>query len=98
MKATAIKAILLAASLSVVPTSGAAQTTAVDYSNRGDAEQAKGDLDAAIVDYNRAIELDPKNSDTYNNRGAAKDAKGDLDGAIADYNRAIELKKAQPNR
>ena len=58
MKATAIKAILLAASLSVVPISGPAQTTAVDCYNRGNAEAAKGDLDDAIADYNRAVELE----------------------------------------
>ena len=48
-------------------------------------------MDGAIADYNRAIEIDPKNSYTYVNRGIAKKAKGHLDGAIADYNRAIEI-------
>ena len=63
----------------------------IAYSNRGVAKKAKGDLDGAIADYNRAIELDPKDASAYYNRGNAKKAKGDLDGAIADYNRAIEL-------
>ncbi len=61
------------------------------YYNRGAAKIEKGDLDGAIADYNRAIELNPKDARAYNNRGIAKRAKGDLDGAIADYNRAIEL-------
>ena len=61
------------------------------YYNRGNAKDDKGDLDGAIADYNRAIELDPKLAIAYNNRGNAEKAKGDLSGAIADYNRAIEL-------
>jgi tetratricopeptide (TPR) repeat protein len=58
---------------------------------RGLARQAKGDLDGAIADYNRAIELDPKVPYVYDYRGFARRDKGDLDGAIADYNTAIEL-------
>jgi lipoprotein NlpI len=61
------------------------------YLNRGIAKKQKGELDGAIADYNRAIELDPRVVIGYNNRGTAKSAKGDLDGAIADYNRATEL-------
>ena len=64
---------------------------AIAYYNRGNAKDDKGDLDGAIADYNRAIELDPKLAIAYNNRGNAEKAKGDLSGAIADYNRAIEL-------
>jgi Flp pilus assembly protein TadD len=57
-----------------------------------------GDVDGGIADYNRAVELDPKQSRAYMNRGFFKQAKGDLDGAIADYNRALELaaKLAKP--
>ena len=53
---------------------------------------------APIADFNRAIELDPKQPRAYMNRGFAKQAKGDHDGAIADYNRALELaaKLAKP--
>ena len=52
----------------------------------------KGDLDGAIADYTKAIELKPDDAGAYNNRGNAKQTKGDLDGAIADYTKAIELK------
>jgi len=55
------------------------------------AKQTKGDLDGAIADHNRALELNPKSAGYYNNRGLAKRNKGDLDGAIADYDRALEL-------
>src|SRR5436309_1713742 len=49
------------------------------------------DLDAAIVDFNRAIQLNPKDAVAYSNRGNTKRDKGDVDGAIVDYNRAIRL-------
>lgn len=64
---------------------------------RGIAKQAKGDLDGAIADYNRAIELDPNAPRVYDCRGFAKRTKGDLDGAIADYDKAIELDPQDAN-
>src|SRR3990170_1328845 len=51
------------------------------YGNRGDAKKTKGDLDGAIADYNRALELDSRNAIAYNNRGNVKLDKGDLGGA-----------------
>src|SRR5205814_265023 len=61
------------------------------YNKRGIAKGVKGDIDGAIADFTRAIELDPKYGTAYNNRGLAKKNKGDLDGAVADCTRAIEL-------
>jgi tetratricopeptide (TPR) repeat protein len=72
-----------------------AGTTALDYSNRGIGKQAKGDLDGAIADYNRALELNPKYATAWQNRSVAKRAKGDVDGSNADYNRAIELNRSR---
>ena len=51
----------------------------------------QGDLDAAIQDYDKAIELDPQYAKAYNNRGNARYDQGDLDAAIQDYTKAIEL-------
>ena len=48
-------------------------------------------LDNAIVDFDRAIELDDQFAIAYFNRGTAKHRKGDYEGAIADFNHAIEL-------
>jgi tetratricopeptide (TPR) repeat protein len=48
-------------------------------------------LNAAIADYDRALQLDPRRFDAYNNRGSTKRKKGAFDAAIADYNRALEL-------
>ena len=63
----------------------------LDYYNRGCAKLDKGDLEGAIADFDRALELDPTGTNAYINRGTAKHHKHDLNGAIADYNRAIKL-------
>lgn len=52
-----------------------------------------GDYDGAIVDFSRAIELDPGNSRHYLMRGNAKKQQRDYAGAIADYTRAIEFER-----
>jgi tetratricopeptide (TPR) repeat protein len=84
--------ILLCALFIVVwPAQGQTPTTAADYVNRGDARQAKSDLDGAIADFSKAIEIEPRYAYAYINRGNARQAKGDLEGAIADYTKAIEI-------
>ena len=42
------------------------------YFNRGAVMQKKGDVQAAIQDYNKAIDIDPSNAKAYYNRGVAK--------------------------
>jgi lipoprotein NlpI len=51
-----------------------------------------GDLDGALADYNKCIELKPNHASGFVGRGNVMRAKGDLDAAMADYNKAIELK------
>ena len=51
----------------------------------------KGELDKAIADFSKAIEIDPKSAIAYNNRGWAYEGKKDYDRAIADYSKAIEI-------
>src|SRR5581483_12310368 len=63
----------------------------VAYNNRGDAYVAKGDLDAAIKDYNDAIDLNPDFARPFNNRGVAYHKKGDYDRALKDFDQAIKL-------
>jgi len=45
----------------------------------------------AIQDYNKAIELNPKDANVYYMRGNAKDNLQDYRGAIQDYSKAIEI-------
>ena len=52
----------------------------------------KAEIDRAIEDYTKAIELKPNLAEAYNNLGAAYSDKGEYDRAVADYTKAIELK------
>ncbi|MFH1189116.1 MAG: tetratricopeptide repeat protein [Candidatus Omnitrophota bacterium] len=61
------------------------------YNNRGVAYEERGDIDRAIADYDRAIELSPNYADAYNNRGNAYGEKGDFGRAIDEYNKAIKI-------
>ena len=61
------------------------------FSSRGTAYRAKDDLDQALSDYNKAIELDPKFSFAYTSRGLLYWDKGDFERALADTSTAIEL-------
>jgi len=54
-------------------------------------KRARGDLDGALADYNRAIELKPDMAAAYNNRAEIKRAKADLEGALADFSRPLNL-------
>ncbi len=61
------------------------------YNNRGVAYKARGALDEAVADFNKAISLDSRYTKAYNNGGVVNEAKGALDKAIADFNQAIVL-------
>ena len=96
MKARSIKAVLLAASL-IFPTWSFAQTKSKDaaaYTNRGSAKVNKGDLDGAIANLNRALQLDPKAASAYViyvNRGTANFLARNWTAALRDYRRSCEL-------
>ena len=48
-------------------------------------------MDNGIIDYSKAIELDPESVIAYYCRGIAYSDKGEMDNAISDYSTAIEL-------
>ena len=66
--------------------------SAVAYNSRGLAYVGKGELNKAIADFTKAIELEPDYAAAaYSNRGGAYREKGEFDDAIADFTKAIEL-------
>ena len=66
-------------------------STAAAYNNRGNLWSHKGNVDAALKDYNEAIRLNPKEARAYNNRGEVWFDKGDVDATLIDYAEAIRL-------
>jgi tetratricopeptide (TPR) repeat protein len=62
------------------------------FYHRGMAEQNKWDVDGAIADFTKAIQLKPDYVDAYYQRGNAKSRNSDLDGAKADFQKTLELR------
>ncbi len=58
---------------------------------RGGALARTGQLDRAIVDYDDALRLDPKQPDVLNTRGEVWRLKGDRPRALADFSAALKL-------
>jgi len=61
------------------------------WNSLGIYHRSKGDLDRAISDYTKAIELNPDPFSEYHNRANAYFQKHQYDQAIADYDKAVEL-------
>jgi TPR repeat/Tetratricopeptide repeat len=57
----------------------------------------QGDLESAIEDYNKALDINPQDAEAYYNRGNAKYNQGDLETAIEDYNKAIDINPKYAN-
>ena len=61
------------------------------YDIRGIAYARGGELDLAIADYNKAVEIFPSFTEAYFNRGIANAKQGNYSRALTDYSKAIEL-------
>ena len=69
-----------------------AHDSAIDCYNRGMAKYYLGQYEAAITDFDDAIQLKPDYTFAYNRRGLAKYYLGHYEAAITDFNNAIQLK------
>lgn len=65
--------------------------SAITYNNRGVNKFATGDYKNALLDYNKAIELNPKDASVYYNRGFAKANLGIVNEACLDWSKAGEM-------
>ncbi len=64
---------------------------AIGYFFRGNIRDKKQDMQGALKDFTRAIELNPEYTMAYNNRGIIKGSMQDFEGALQDFNKAVEL-------
>jgi len=67
------------------------KNTAKEYVLNGNAKYNLADYGGAIKECDRALEIDPNNTEAYNNRGLAKYELEDYEGAIQDYTKVIEI-------
>src|SRR5262249_52319604 len=66
------------------------------YKKRGIAAYRSGDFPNAILEFDQAIRVDPKDVKAYNLRGNALDEIGAFESALADYDRAISIDPNNP--
>ncbi len=74
-----------------------AAQTSIEMNNQGLVKYKAKNYAAALVDFNKAVELDAKNEKALHNRGLAKYALKDYEGSIADQTKAIALNAAYSN-
>ena len=61
------------------------------HNNRGSVYNSKGEYGRAILEYNKAIKIDPTFINAYNNRGNSYRNKREYDRAILDYTKAVKI-------
>lgn len=61
------------------------------YRARANSHIVKAEYELAVADYDKAIELSPKESMAYFNRGDSYEKMGNFQKAIDDYQKAVEL-------
>jgi tetratricopeptide (TPR) repeat protein len=61
------------------------------YRARASWKEKKGNLDAALADYNISIRIEPDNVESYDYRADVYQDKGDLDAALENYNQATKI-------
>ena len=75
----------------LLTTQAAYAQSASDLLNSGVDKAQSGNLQGAIADWTKAIEMNPMYAKAYFNRGVAKENLKDYQAAIADYTKAIEI-------
>lgn len=72
-------------------TSAESRKMAAEYRDKGLAAQRSGDLDTALMCYQKAVELDPSLAIAYNDIGVIYESKGWNDKAKTAYGKALDL-------
>src|SRR2546430_2285441 len=87
------KAIVVAIIVSVLigPAYAKSKKGGGDHLARGVELAQQKQYDAAIAEFDKAVEADPKDPRNYTNRGTAYRASGKFAEAMADFSKAIEV-------
>jgi tetratricopeptide (TPR) repeat protein len=65
------------------------------YLRRATVSKLRGNLDAALADHDKAVELSPSGA-AYSNRGQVQVMRRDYDAALNDFNKAIQINPDDP--
>ena len=61
------------------------------YNNRANLYKEQGEVQLALADYQKALEINPNNANAYNNRANLYQQQGEMELALADYQKALEI-------
>lgn len=75
----------------VLANPGESNNYAIAYNNRGHAEERRGNLPAAVADYDRALARDPRYAVAHVNRGRALGLMDRYDEALAAIDRSLAI-------
>jgi tetratricopeptide (TPR) repeat protein len=67
------------------------ELTAEEYFQKGNSFYSKSDFNAAIIHYNKAININPNYPEPYSERGASNTYLGQYEAAISDFEKAEQL-------
>lgn len=81
----------LTSTLTPTPAPSPTAPNAAFYRTRANAHFVKAEYQSALADYDKAIELSPKESMAYFNRGDSHEKMGNFQKAVEDYQKAFEL-------
>ena len=70
--------------------------TVATYVNRGIVKLRRGAVDAAIVDFDEAIAMDPRQPEAFLNKGAALMQRNDARGALPLFSVALQYETERP--
>lgn len=74
----------------------AREIKSIALTTRGANEAQRADLQAALLEYDKAIKLDKRNYDAYLNRAGVWRDLGNAERALADYNQAVVINPRLP--
>ena len=69
----------------------ATKDKAADHLSKGMVLAASGDMDGAIVEYRKALRINPDFTDAHNNLGLALEKNKNLDAAIVEFREALRV-------